>query len=156
MVLRVVLRVLLNDDCLKEAELSEEPVVVLVRVDHLALNDHNELVDLEAKRFSYFDSELPHSLAVVHLDILPDCIRPKDNLNGALLELIILLLHFSLLGLLAFIAIEEFGEQGDIVAHYIILGRLQFRHAMVYKVLPDLGLHFWRSYLTIKFKMKVN
>lgn len=126
MVLRVVLRVLLNDDCLKEAELSEEPVVVLVRVDHLALNDHNELVDLEAKRFSYFDSELPHSLAVVHLDILPDCIRPQDNLDGALLELIILLLHFSLLGLLAFIAIEEFGEQGDIVAHYIILGRLQF------------------------------
>ena len=90
---------------MKEAELPEESVVVLVRVDHLALNDHNELVDLEAKRFSYFDPELPHSLAVVHLDILPDCVRPQDNLDGALLVLIILLLHFSLLSLLAFIAI---------------------------------------------------
>jgi hypothetical protein len=90
---------------LNETELSEEPVVILVRVHHLALNDHNELVDLEAKRFSYFDPELPHSLAVVHLDILPDCVRPQDNLHGALLELIILLLHLSLLGLLAFVTI---------------------------------------------------
>ena len=124
MVLRVVLRVLLNDDILNQAKLSEESVIVLVRVDHLVLDDHNELVDLEAESFSYFDSDLPHSLAVVHLDTLPDCVRPQDNLDRALLELIILLLHFSLLGLLAFITIEEFREQGDIVAYYIILRRL--------------------------------
>lgn len=122
MVLRVVLRVLLNYDRLNQAELSEDSVIVLVWVDHLALNDHNELVDLEAESFSYFDSKLPHSLAVVHLHILPDSVRPQDNLDGALLELIILLLHLSLLGLLALITIEEFGKQGDIVAHYIILG----------------------------------
>ncbi len=121
MVLRVVLRVLLNYDRLNQAELSKDSVIVFVWIDHLALNDHNELVDLEAESFSYFDSELPHSLAVVHLHILSDSVRPQDNLDGALLELIILLLHLSLLGLLALITIEEFGKQGDIVAHYIIL-----------------------------------
>lgn len=141
---------------MNQAELSEESIVVLVRVDHLALNDHDELVDLEPESFSYFDSELSHSLAVVHLDILPDCIWSQDNLDGALLELIILLLHFSLLSFLAFITIEEFGEQGYIVTHYIIFRRLQFRHAMVYKVLPDFGLHFRGSCLTVKFKMKIN
>jgi hypothetical protein len=120
-VLRVVLRVLLNYDRLNQAELSKDSVIVFVWIDHLALNDHNELVDLEAESFSYFDSELPHSLAVVHLHILSDSVRPQDNLDGALLELIILLLHLSLLGLLALITIEEFGKQGDIVAHYIIL-----------------------------------
>ena len=156
MALRVVLRVLLNDDILNQAELSKDSVIVLVWVDHLALNDHNELVDLEAESFSYFYSYLPHSLTVVHLDTLPDCVRPQDNLDGALLELIILLLHFSLLGLLAFITIEEFREQGDIVAHYIILRRLKFRHAMIYKVLPDLGLHFRENNLSVKFEMKVN
>lgn len=108
MVFRVVVRIFLNIDGLNQAELSQDSIVILVRVDKLVLKHHNELVDLEPECLRDLLSQLSDSLEIVHRDILLDKIRLQDDQNSILLVLIVLLLRVTLDSLFALVTIEEF------------------------------------------------
>jgi hypothetical protein len=104
-IFRIVLRILLNQNLLYKPELSEEPLIVLVRIDHLIFDDHYELIYVITESLSYLNSEVPYCLIVIHLNIVADIIWSQNYYNRTLLELIILLLYFSLQSLLPFVPV---------------------------------------------------
>lgn len=70
------MRVLLNGDGLDEAKLPQVSLVVLIRVNHLILDNHYELIDMIAECLCNLISQVADCLIVIHLNVVTDVIWP--------------------------------------------------------------------------------
>lgn len=78
MVLGVIIIVLSNDYLLDHANISDILVVMLIRIDIVSLDVHDELVDLESKSLCDLDSEMAKGLEEADLHLLLHQFWSKD------------------------------------------------------------------------------